>query len=249
MISGFSEREVQQALADHWHPKPAPTLRWLFILFSLESGVEFFAVVNEQGGREYSINGRAVFAVHEHTPFAQAFRGMPPGDFSRFQDTTYLSVGRCPDILPSPLECTAALELGAALREEVHGMAARQDRLALALQERRVRLEEDGDTVRRAKRCHVYLFEQGRWIAEEDRDRERSAQTLSDLRSAPLARQIGGLQSCYAYELERLGRLEVEVAEALDREQERQGPLRKRRPGVLLADEHDRAERQRHRGR
>ena len=237
MSNALSEQSIQEALILHWHPIPPPALRGVFVLFCAESGLEIFAAVNGEGGRQYDVAGRTVYALHEHTPFVHTFWGRPIGSVVCFQGTTYLVVG--PDLadFPAPSECATALDMDPALRQAVHGMAARHELLAQRLQEMRGRLDEDGDTVRKAKACHVYLFEQDRGLAEEERAHNRLAQRLLDLRGSHRLRRIEGLGLCYEQELKCLALLEADAAESSDGEQERQAPLRKRRPVVLLAEE------------
>ena len=101
----------------------------------------------------------------------------------------------------------------------------------------RVRLDEDSDTVQKAKRYHIYLFEQGRWLAEEGQEHGRLEGRLQALRQARARRDISRLGACYQDELARLTVLEEAVQAGVRRETERQAPLRKRRPTVLLAEE------------
>ena len=237
MPSAPSDQAIQEALTRHWHPHPPPALRGVFVLFCAENGLEVFAVVNGEGGRGYDVAGQVVFTLHEHTPFVHAFWGKPTGSVVCFQDTTYLVAGSDLTDTPNPAECAAALALAPALRQAVHGMAARHDFLAERLQEMRGRLDEDADTVRKAKSCHVYLFEQDRGLAEEDQAHKRLTQRLVDLRGSHRGRRVSGLKACYEQELSDLTLLEADAAEGSDGEQARQALLRKRRSGVLLAEE------------
>ena len=236
MTRGFSRQEVQEELTHHSHPHPPPTLRALLVLFS-EGGLEVFGIVDGRGGEGFTVQGRAVLTVYEDAPFAHAFHNAAIGDLVSHRGTTYLVAGHDAEALPDQSICSAAFGLDKAVRETVGGMTARHSILAHTLREQRARLDEDGDTMHKAKRHHVYLFEQDRWLAEECQQHGHREGQLQALRQQRGCRDISRLGDCYRHELEQLAALEVGVEAGVRRETECQAPLRKRRPAVLLAGE------------
>ena len=236
MTRGFSKQEAQEELTHHSHPHPPPTLCALLVIFS-EGGLEVFGIVDGRGGEDFTVQGQAVLTVYEDAPFAHAFHGAAVGDLIVHRDTTYLVIGHDAETLPDHSVCSAALGIDQAVRQAVGSMTARHSALAHTLREQRARLDEDGDTVYRARRHHVYLFEQGRWLAEECREHGCLEGHFQALRREPEYRDISRLEECYQDELARLAALEEAAQAGVRRETERQTPLRARRPAVLLADE------------
>ena len=236
MTRGFSKQEAQEELTHRSHPHPPPVLGALLVLFS-EGGLEVFGIVDGRGGEDFTVQGRAVLTVYEDAPFAHAFHGAAVGDLIVYRDTTYLVIGHEAETLPDHSICSAAFGIDQAVRQAVGGMTARHSALAHVLREQRARLDEDGDTVQKAKRHHIYLFEQGRWLTEECQEHRGMGEELQALCRERDSRDISRLGACYAQELERLAALEAGVQAGLIRETERQSPLRKRRFAVLLAEE------------
>lgn len=236
MTRGFSREEAQEELTHHSYPHLPPTLRALLVLFS-EDGLKVFGIVDGRGGEEFTMQGQAVLTVYEDAPFAHAFHRVAVGDLVFFADTPYLIAGHDAEMLPDHSVCSAAFGIDQAVRQAVGGMTARHSAVDHTLRAQRVRLDEDSDTVQKAKRYHIYLFEQGRWLAEEGQEHGRLEGRLQALRQARERRDISRLGACYQDELARLTVLEEAVQAGVRRETERQAPLRKRRPTVLLAEE------------
>lgn len=151
--------------------------------------------------------------------------------------TAHMVAGHDAAMPPSLDACASAFNLDPALRQAVGGMAARQACLSSRLRAQRGRLDEDRDTVQRAKRHHVYLFEQGRWVSPELSELARLEEQVQSLRQERGRRDVGRLAACYALELGRLGALEEAAQDGTRRETAHQSPLRARRPAVLLAEE------------
>ena len=235
-MTGCFSQEVQDELTSLCRPHPPPALRALLALFSA-GGLEVFAIVDGRGGDALTVQGRSVLTVCEYAPFAHAFHGAAVGDLVSFTGTAYMIAGHDAEAPPDLDACASAFELDPALRQAIGGMAARHARLSSLLRAQRGRLDEDRDTVQRAKRHHVYLFEQGRWVAQELLEQGRLCGQLQAHRQERGHRDIGRLAACYALELERLGALEESTQDGMKRETAHQAPLRARRPAVLLAEE------------
>jgi len=235
-MTGCFSQEVQDELTNRCHPNPPPTLRALLALFSA-GGLEVFAIVDGRGGDVLTVQDRPILTVCEDAPFAHAFSGAAAGDLVSFMDTAYMVAGHDAGAPPPLAACASAFELDPAVRRAVGGMAARFTSLSSLLREQRGRLDEDRDTVQKAKRHRVYLFEQGRWVAPEFSELARLEEQLQALCRERGRRDIGRLAACYALELEQLGALEEATQEGTRRETAHQSPLRARRPAVLLAEE------------
>lgn len=227
-MTGSFSQQVQDELTHRCQPSPPPTLRAFLALFSA-NGLEVFAIVDGRGGDALTVQDRPVLTVYEDAPFAHAFHGAVVGDLVSFMGTTYMVAGHGTGGLPDLTACTSAFELDPAVRQAVGGMAARHACLSSFLRAQQGRLDEDRDTVQRAKRHHIYLFEQDRWVAPEFSELASLEGQLEALSQERGRRDIGRLGACYALELERLGALEEAMQGGTRRESGRQAPLRARR--------------------